>query len=102
MIVYLEGDPVKGLVPRHTTRVNPGGHLGVSNVLAALTETVDGKIVGKTFTVEFINGRASTEFDAVGEYMIAQNLARRTPWVPPAGSPADMSDPGWRWKEQRA
>jgi hypothetical protein len=101
MFVYLQGDPVKGVVARHTVIACPGGHLGVSKVPSAWTEVRDGTVTGKTFHIEFVNGVACPE-DALGEYLIQYGHALRERWRAPAGSPIAQTDPFWRWRADAA
>jgi hypothetical protein len=99
MFVYAAGDPIKGVVANHWLIVNPAEHLGVAAVVRTLTEKdADGKVVGKTFHLHFVNGKADADPDALGEYLIANGQALREPWTPPADAPIAAADPGWRWR----
>jgi hypothetical protein len=99
MYVYLAGDPIKGVCADHTMVVNPGGHLGTDKVLAFLCEkNDDGKLVGKTFHVRFVAGKADTESDALGEYLIDHGMALARPWKPPQGMTFGADDQAWRWR----
>jgi hypothetical protein len=97
--VYLQGDPIKGIVPNHYTTVNPGAHLGVDKVPSSWCEkTAAGPIVGREFHIHFINGRADADPDGIGEYLITHGHALRQRWKAPAGSPVAEADPHWRWR----
>jgi hypothetical protein len=102
MFVYLGGSPTKGVVASHHLIVNPAEHLGTGRVVTTLTaKDDDGKVVGKTFHVHFVNGRADADPDALGRYMIEYGLALAAPWTPPANAPIAADDPGGRWREGR-
>jgi hypothetical protein len=102
LFVYLEGSHPKGIVASHTIAVNPGNHLGTAQVPAAWCERDgDGRLVGRTFYIHFVNGRADTEVDGLGEYLISQGQALRERWVPPADPSSEAVDPLWRWRPER-
>jgi hypothetical protein len=100
MYVYLECDPAKGIPENHHIACNPGGHLGLDKVPSSWTELNDhGERVGRTFHIHFINGRADTEFDGVGQYLLDHGMALKEPWRPPPNAPFAAADPGARWRE---
>jgi hypothetical protein len=99
VFVYLEGSPTKGVVANHYVTVCPGEHLGLGKVIAAWVETnSEGKLVGRVFPIHFVNGKADTEDDALGEYLIEFGHALREPWRPPAGIQIGGEDSAWRWR----
>jgi hypothetical protein len=81
--VYLAGiDPVKGVPALHFIRCAPAAHLGVKHAYSDWVEKVDGKLVGKEFTVDFLHGKADVP-DKLGEYLIEHNFAQAERWQPP-------------------
>jgi hypothetical protein len=101
MLIYLQGDPVKGIAENHYIIVNPAEHLGTNNVVSTLVEKDhDGKLVGRTFHLHFVHGRADADPDALGRYLIEYGHALPEPWNPPADAAIGAEDPGWRWREE--
>jgi hypothetical protein len=95
--VYLAGiDRAKGVPANHWLAINPATHLGIAAVPSSWTvKDAEGRRVGKTFQIHFVNGRCDTEEDRLGQYLIDHGFATREPW-----RPAEVGDdPSWRWRE---
>ena len=53
---------MKGIPENHHITCNPAEHLGCGKVVSTLTEKgADGKLVGRTFHVHFVNGKADAD-----------------------------------------